>query len=533
MQRLHTLTRAITVAILLGAPPVFSVTIDVDTSTKYQTIDGFGAMLTLDPWKVRSGPFLTDVNIDSVGLYDTIISQLGATIIRALPDNYSWEATRGVYDLSAASRMRQEIKNMRGLWAAAERQQEPLRFFTTFLSPPGWMKVSGVAAGGVEAAPNYATTDCKLKDGYDTIWANHVVKYLQLMRDSTGVDFWGVSHQNEPAFQEPYASCVYSPARYASVARVVGEAIEAAGIPSKLIGAEHMLRAIGTFERPIRLDPAVRDHFVRWAGHGYTDGVKADTGSYEGETPTDKPLWMSETSGSVYGAVTDGINDWPKAMVLARSILRLLREARISAWVYQAIQTTCTSGDARNTYGLMADGTPTAKYYVSMHFYRYIRPGARQVVSTSDDSQVRVVAFQHAENDCYTIVALNEGTTAKTITALNGVGLPSEFEMVTSTETQKIVSTTVNASDPIELPASSVVTLVAGAYRHTGTTPVVSDQAPRPRAGVARMSDRVARVYSLDGHTVVSGSQRFVKRGVYVTMGRNGSVWRVVGGQRR
>ena len=519
--------------VLLGVSESSAVTIAVDTSVKYQTIDGFGAMLTLSPWKVRQGPFLTDVNIDSVGLYDTIISQLGATIVRALPDNYRWEDTQGTYDLSAAPRMRQEIRNIRGLWAAAERQQEPLRFFTSFLSPPGWMKVSGQAAGTATGTNDYDLTDCKLKEGYDTVWANHVVKYLRLMRDSTGVDFWGVSHQNEPAFVVQYASCVYSPQRYASAAGAVGNAIQDAGIPSKLIGAEDIHWNFGSFERVIRDDPVVRDHFVRWAYHGYSDYVHADTGAFQGETSTDKPLWMSETSGGLYGGHDDGLNNWPKAMVLARAISRSLRDTKVSAWVYQAIQTTCTTGDAAKAYGLMADGTPTAKYYASLHFYRYIRPGARQVASTSSDSSVLVVAFYNADDSCHTIVAVNGATGTKTITGISGDGLPSRFEKVASTESEKIVGSTVDAGGPIELPPSSITTLVAGRYRHTGTTPVVNEFAPRRRAGTVRGAAKRARVYTLDGRVVVSGDARYVKRGVYVTMGRDGSVWRVVGGHLR
>ena len=140
---------------------------------------------------------------------------------------------------------------------------------------------------------------------------------------------------------------------------------------------------------------------------------------------------------------------------------------KISAWVYYTLQSVSTNGDTSNTYGLIADGTWTDKAVVSHHFYRYIRPGARQVASTSDDGDVKVVAFHHEANDCHTIVFMNEASSARTVTALNGAGLPSQWEMVTSTQSQRRVTSTVSAGQQISLPANSIVTLVAGSYRNT------------------------------------------------------------------
>jgi len=44
-----------------------AVTITVDTTVKYQTVEGLGAFANISPWKVRSGPFYVDVNLDAIG----------------------------------------------------------------------------------------------------------------------------------------------------------------------------------------------------------------------------------------------------------------------------------------------------------------------------------------------------------------------------------------------------------------------------------------------------------------------------------
>ncbi|MBD3239234.1 MAG: hypothetical protein GF331_01510 [Chitinivibrionales bacterium] len=501
-------TRAV-LTILLGATVLSAATVSIDLSTRYQTIEGFGAFMHISPWREKQGPFYYDVDLDAVHIYDSVISRLGVTMIRVFTDA-SFEADSGVYEVTGSGEfgMINQFKHMRKLKAAAERHGEPLEFIISVLSPPAYMKPSGQVVGGMEAAPNYYETDCRLKDGYDDEFARYLVNYLNVQKDSTGIDMYALNIQNEPAFQEPYASCVYNGPRYTSVSKAVGQALEAAGIPTPLFGAEHMSWAFpNAFENHVRSDPDALKYFKAWAVHGYTDGNSADTGSYSGATATDKAFWMTETSGSSFGATTNGINDWPGAMTLARQIHGYLRNARMSAWVWYHLQSASSSGYATNTDGLIADTSFTAKAYVSQHFYRYIRPGARQVASTCDDNQVKVVAFYHEENDCYTLVFMNETSGPKTVNALNGAGLPSQWTLLVSTESAKVVESTVNTGQAFTLPASSIATLVAGTYR--GTPTIASAKPPSATRGPVPAGFQLARTqtYDLRGR-LVSGNAR-------------------------
>lgn len=508
-------------AVLLCALPAISAEVSVDLSTRYQTIEGFGAFMRIAPWREKSGPFYADVDLDALHFYDSLISALGLTMIRVFPDA-GFEADSGVFQVTGSGEfgMVGQFNNIRKLTAAAQRQQEPLTFIMSVLSPPAYMKPSGEVAGGIEASPNYNSTDCRLKDGYDDVFARYLVNYLNVQKDSTGVDMYALNIQNEPAFQEPYASCVYNASRFASVSRAVGEALEGAGIPTPLFGAEHMSWAFpNAYENYIRQDLETLRHFRAWAVHGYTDGNSADTGAYAGATATDKPFWMTETSGSGYGATTDGINDWPGAMTLARSIHNYLRDAKMSAWVYYTLQSVSSNGDASNTYGLIADGTWTDKAYVSHHFYRYIRPGARQVASSCDDGQVHVVAFYHEANDCHTLVFMNEASSSRTVTAINGAGLPSTWTLVVTNASEKLTTSTVTAGQNITLPAQSIATLVAGTYRGTG--PVASiDEAGSP-ASISRLRVYRSRPawFTLSGRLMsrgtTGGSMQSLAPGVY------------------
>jgi hypothetical protein len=66
----------------------FAVDISVDPGTRYQRMEGFGVLGKLTPWKVRQGAFLVDVDLDSVGIYDSLVSELGATLFRTDLEGY-------------------------------------------------------------------------------------------------------------------------------------------------------------------------------------------------------------------------------------------------------------------------------------------------------------------------------------------------------------------------------------------------------------------------------------------------------------
>lgn len=493
----------LTVALIMAGSTTAQVQVSVDKGARYQTIKGFGASVTdnfnIRPWKVRSGPFLVDINLDSVGFYDSVITELGATAIRTNIVT-SFSPASGQYAVSG--NMMTLWEDLRKLKEAAQRHDEPLLFIGTPWSPPGWMKVNESGPCVRAGAPNYNATDCRLKDGYDDTLANYLVKYVQTMTDS-GLPYYAISVQNEPAFTEPYESCVYNGARYAMTLKAIGRAFQSAGLPQKVYGAEHMSRAFpGQIERSIRADDEALGYMEAWAIHGYySDGVTADTGSFGGSTEDDKPLWMTETSGSAYG---ESWADWGKALDAAKVILSYLRNGKISLWTWWILQ---APGDNSYAGNLHAGGRATLKWHVSRHFFRFIRPGARQVRSTSNDSEVLTVAFWNEGGQCFTVVLVNMSTSAKTVNGISvsGGSAPATFERITSTATEQNVASTVGASEQITLPAQSVTTLVAGTYRGSDTVSVTHEPNVSPRAtqNITRIRE-AQRVYGIDGRLISS-----------------------------
>jgi O-glycosyl hydrolase len=118
-----------------------------------------------------------------------------------------------------------------------------------------------------------------------------------------------------------------------------------------------------------------------------------------------------------------------------------------------------------SNYSLMSNNICGKKYYVSKHFYRYIRPGAIRVKSTSDDLEVFVTAFENQTKGTNTIVIINNGSEAKSLSVL-GDDLPAVFTIYLTTsgsENCKEAGTLNSGPDNhFEIPAKSVVTLQAG-----------------------------------------------------------------------
>ena len=155
------------------------------------------------------------------------------------------------------------------------------------------------------------------------------------------------------------------------------------------------------------------------AVHGYSDGISASSGSelakmWTNHTeqfsgPMNKPVWMTETSG--YTDTWTGSGNTPGALNLAMDIYSGLNFGNMQAWVWW--QGSETSGISN--YSLMSNNTGGKKYYVSKHFFRYIRPGAVRVKSSSDDTDLFVTAFEHQEKGTNTIIIINSGSESKSV----------------------------------------------------------------------------------------------------------------------
>ena len=438
--------------------PVLSRIIAIDKNTTCQIIDGFGGYGGFAQWKNR--PEFVDLVVNDLGL-SIVRTNIPPTLESVNddddPHHFNWDAFRFYNDGGDGEFPGDRIDYLKSLQAAGD-----VKIISTVWSPPGWMKKSGQASGKREAAPDPETTDCALIDDMMDEFAELIVAYIKLMKQEADLDIYAVSLQNEPAFEEPYHSCVYSPEKLRDLVKTVGRRFQEEDIGAMIFAAEDL----GWHDRVMRFinanmdDPEARQYIGRNAVHGYALDGKTGRGwqasqwqeLYQAGAQHGIPLWMTETSGYA--------NDYDGAMQLAQAIHFGLYYGKISAWVWWTLSVSKGNPDS-HPYGLILGlDEKTVRYYASKHFYKFIRPGMQQIASSSFDRDILVVAFQHPENGRTTIVLINRGDTTKAF-SLHADGLPTEYEMYRTSARERCRRVgSISISEPLSLWSNSIVTLV-------------------------------------------------------------------------
>jgi glucuronoarabinoxylan endo-1,4-beta-xylanase len=443
-------------------------TVHVDRAKKHQTIEGFGFFGARDVWWSDAEKLVDP------GWASLVINDLGLSMWRNeyYPPGREQDADFGKQRAVALA-----------LAAQASASGVPLKTILSVWSPPADMKCvsdrdtvhegklhpGGTKGGGAVCPSRYGDFAAWLIDG------------LRLYA-GIGIDVYALSVQNEPLFVQGFNSGRYPQAAYADLLEAVGPRVRVAFPKLKLFGAENMLETECGREGDA-FDPwwytgkllgrkKALGQLGAWAVHGYSDGVvptpsskvaRLWTNFHAAVASTQRPIWMTETSGYV-DAWEGGINGKGErrqgAFELAQSIFAALHYGKVSAWVWWQ----GSSSEPGSEFSLMQGTLVGRRYYASKHFYRFIRPGARMLATTSDDPEVLAVAFEHERIGNFVTVLINVAQTKKTVT-LAGHDLPSVLDAHVTTATRILGASGVPVQrDAIELPARSLTTLISGSY---------------------------------------------------------------------
>jgi len=103
---------------------------------------------------------------------------------------------------------------------------------------------------------------------------------------------------------------------------------------------------------------------------------------------------------------------------------------------------------------------PNSSFYTSMNYFKYIRPGAVRVESSSDHPDVLATAFENPDGR-FTVVLINKGNAPVSL-KLEGEDLPPVFESYRTSRYENFVNTKTDVEEDglFLLPPSSVTTLV-------------------------------------------------------------------------
>ncbi|MBD0255361.1 MAG: RICIN domain-containing protein [Cytophagales bacterium] len=457
--------------------PPSGIALSVNKNTKHQTIDGFGFFGARDVWwgSSNAAHFYSDAWLDR------IVGDLGVSIWRN--ELYPHNPPTGNTTPNQDAHWDKQRPMVQALKAKADQYGVNLKMILTVWSPPGefkwWSQMAWAGDANALRGPggdgDYwpERAGGTLNPNKYNQFATWLSQGLQMYKNA-GVNVYAISPQNEPAFAQTFNSNTYTTQWYNDMIKAVIPQVKAQHPGVRVFGSEHMLDNEGAdnnfpyfYHNKLKGDPAAMSQMDILAVHGYLDGVAASSGSelakywtnhkQQFTQPANKKAWMTETSG--YVDAWEGANGKPGAFGLANDIHTALYYGDLSAWVYW--QGSGLGGI--NEYNLMSDLVVGKKYYASKNFYRFIRPGAVRLATTSPDASIALTAYEHVANGTHTIVLLNTATTSKTINlAMTGSGLPASFEMFVTSASRNCESVGTVSASSITLPARSVVTLQAG-----------------------------------------------------------------------
>ena len=279
-----------------------------------------------------------------------------------------------------------------------------LTLYASPWSPPAWMKDNNNMLHGGKLLPKYYQS-----------WANYYVKFIKAY-EAEGIPVWGLTVQNEPMAVQTWESCVYTGEEERDfIKKYLGPTLQKAGMSNKkLIAWDHNRDLMYQRASTVLEDPEAAKYVWGIGFHWYeswTGGGKIfDNVSRVHEAFPKTNLVFTE--GCAESFKSDKINDWQYGETYGRSMINDFNNGTV-AWTDWNVLLDEQGGP--NHVGnfcfapIIAD-TKTGElsymnsfYYIG-HFSKFIRPGARRIISSSSRGQLLTTAFLNTDGKIAVIV---------------------------------------------------------------------------------------------------------------------------------
>ncbi|WP_428962312.1 cellulose binding domain-containing protein [Micromonospora fluostatini] len=358
-------------------PPTGPADITVNSATRYQTVDGFGAAQSIwgSAWSTAETQTLVGLGAN----------QLGLSIVRTGISPVSGEWPTHVNALRTAKSYAPGVKILASPWTA----------------PAAWKTNNSRINGG------------KLRTDYYDDYANHLNSYVQYMRNQ-GVTVDVTSVQNEPDWHPDYDSMDWSGTELRNFVRDHGSRVQ----NTKLMVAE-AVNLNYTYTDPTLNDTTARNNIGYIGGHLYGTEAAGRLRSYPLADQHNKPVWMTEWN--LHEADGNGSNIWgnPGNQTvwnetlddIMRTVHRSM-EANWTAYVWwYGKRYYSFIGDGESAFGTTA-GAPLKRGYAFSQYSKYVRPGYQRVALTKSSKANPLEVTAYTGGGKTTLVILNRSTSA-------------------------------------------------------------------------------------------------------------------------
>lgn len=282
-----------------------------------------------------------------------------------------------------------------------------LTLFSSPWSPPAWMKTNNdMLHGG------------KLKTDFYQAWANYYVRFIKAY-EGEGIPIWGLTIQNEPMATQTWESCVYSAEDERDfLKKYLGPTLEKEGLGDKKIMVwDHNKDLIYQQASTILSDPEAAKYAWGVAFHWYEDwsgGTQMfDNLKRVHESFPDKNLVFSEGCNGPFKM--DSVYNWDLGERYGRTMINDFNNGTVgwTDWNVLLDETGGPNHVQNFCFAPVHADTKTGKliytnaYYYIGHFSKFIRPGAKRIISAASRSPFLTTAFMN-EDGKMVVVVMNQ-----------------------------------------------------------------------------------------------------------------------------
>ena len=391
-----------------GQPLENQACVFVDAARQFQTFVGIGGALT-DASAETFAKLPPDQQEAFLQAYFSPGKGIGYTFARTninscdfSSDMYTYvsEGDRDLQTFSVAHDERFKIPFIKRAMAAAGGN---LLLFASPWSPPAWMKDNKDMLHGGKLLPAY----------YDA-WANYYVKFIRAY-EKLGVPVWGLSVQNEPMAKQTWESCMYTAQEETDfIKNHLGPALQHNGLgATKLIAWDHNRDLLYQRASTYLSDPDAARYIWGIGFHWYevwNGGRQYDNVQRVAEAFPGKNLLLTEACNYPFSWQT--FADWSWGEQYGENMIRDFNNGAV-AWTDWNVLLDETGGPNHvNNFCFAPVHAKTGEgtlhfmnsYYYIGHFSKFIHPGARRIVSSSNRAQLLTTAFQNPDGSIAVVV---------------------------------------------------------------------------------------------------------------------------------
>ncbi len=397
-----------------GQPFENEISVFVDPGKSFQTYFGIGAALT-DASAETFYKLPKEKQQELLTAYFSADKGIGYTVARTNINSCDFSSDMYTYikegdkELSSFDIGHDKKFKIPFIKEAMNVSGNKLNLFASPWSPPAFMKDNNdMLHGG------------KLRSEFHDSWAMYYTKFIKAY-EKEGVPVWGISIQNEPMAKQRWESCIYTGEEERDFLKEhLGPTMVKEGLKDKkIIVWDHNRDLVYQRAQTYFNDPEAAKYIWGIGFHWYEDW-SGGTPMYDNlrrvyESYPDKNIFFTEGCAESFDSTR--YNAWVLGEEYGRSMINDFNNGMVGFTDWNIlldekggpnhVQNFCFApvhGDTRTGQLIY-----TNAYYYIGHFSKFIKPGAKRIISSSSRSQLLTTAFKN-EDGKIVVIVMNQGS---------------------------------------------------------------------------------------------------------------------------